>query len=257
MTETESEAVLENQDHVLTIRLNQSPASNAIESSAPNTLDKELEASEGDSGSQKGIITGTGSASSASQDLKSIATGDPIILENHSKLDFARWVGHHCRKPVVGAPKGYAFGRALACDLVVTTSDAIVGLPEVSRGHFAASAPQSAQQLTQKERDTNSASRGATDNNERGIPMGLIHEAAPAKHVFLAAPLVGELIIENAPVAVHVSKQIITQKARTDAWAPEFSGTTSQEHEKVFSSDDSLEGVESLGEKRKRTWRVQ
>lgn len=65
-------------------------------------------------------------------DLIAFVSGELPFLEGHG---FAGFVDTPLSKPLIAAVEGYAlaggFEIALACDLIVAASDAILGIPEV------------------------------------------------------------------------------------------------------------------------------
>ena len=82
------------------------------------------------------VLTGAGGTFCAGMDLKGFLTGDNP-LDGGSRVRRHHPAGRR-PKPIVAAVEGYALAGgceiALSCDLIVASSEAKFGLPEVKRG---------------------------------------------------------------------------------------------------------------------------
>src|SRR5213078_436387 len=96
---------------------------------------------EGDPDVWVGIVTGAGPVFSAGADLKAIAAGQAGGLQT-KRGGFAGIAGRERTKPLIAAVDGPALAGgceiALACDLIVASTAAAFGLPEVKRSLVAA-----------------------------------------------------------------------------------------------------------------------
>ena len=120
-------------DQVRIITLNRPEARNAIDSDLSLGLFDALTALDADDGVRVGILTGEGGDFCAGMDLKAFArSGLP------AKIDAILRNG--CRKPLIAAIEGVAVGGglelALIADLLVGSSTARLGSPEVKFGLF-------------------------------------------------------------------------------------------------------------------------
>src|SRR6202030_3316701 len=88
-----------------------------------------------------GIVTGTGPVFCAGADLKAIASGQAGSL-NTQRGGFAGITRRERTKPIIAAVDGPALAGGteivLACDLVVASTNATFGIPEVKRSLVAA-----------------------------------------------------------------------------------------------------------------------
>lgn len=259
MTAPESEVVLERHGHVLIIRINRPQARNAINAATAEALGEALERLQSDRDLRVGILTGTGGAFCAGQDLKAFAAGEAVIPAEHPEWGFAGWVSHFCSKPLIAAVNGHAFGGglelALACDLIVAADDALLGLPEVTIGLFAAGGgvPRIAQQLPEKI-GMRMVLTGEPITAGEAQRWGLVNDVVPAVEVLDKAMALAESIAANAPLAVQASKRIVAEAAHATTWQPGAWEFVTEELSRVFASQDAREGSTSFIEKRAPVW---
>lgn len=257
MTDT-TEVVLEQRGHVLIIRINRPEARNAINASTARALGAALEQLHNDPDLRVGVLTGTGVAFCAGQDLKALAAGEAVMEK--PEWGFGQWVRHYCSKPLIAALNGYAFGGglelALACDLIVAAEGVALGLPEVKRGLFAAGGgvPRLVQQLPEKVamRMVLTGEPIMTNDAEH---WGLVNEVVAAEEVLDTALELAEHIAQNAPIAVQASKRIVALTTHEGTWEPGAWNVITEEFERVFTSEDAAEGATAFAEKREPVWK--
>ncbi|GGD06409.1 crotonase/enoyl-CoA hydratase family protein [Nocardioides daphniae] len=201
-----------------------------------------------------GVITGANQTFCAGMDLKGFARGERPVVESRG---FAGLVQQPPRKPLIAAVEGYAlaggFEIVLACDLVVASSAAKFGLPEVKRGLTAAA--------------------GGLMRLQRRIPYHLAMElvltgemwpapaaaevhlvnrlAEPGRALEVALELADQ-VAANAPLALAASKQVLV---RSQDW--EIDEMFERQHEfvqPVRESADAKEGALAFVEKREPRW---
>ena len=129
----------ERRDGVLLITLNRPDARNAVNTALAEGIAAALDALDADDDLSVGVITGAGKGFSAGMDLKAFVTGErPWVADR----GFAGIVQRAARKPLIAAIEGFAMAGgleiALACDLIVASRDARLGIPEVKRSLVAA-----------------------------------------------------------------------------------------------------------------------
>lgn len=251
--------VVECAKHVMTIRLNRPEARNAINSAVAAALGQAIERLTSDDDMRVGIITGTGAAFCAGQDLKAFAAGEPVIPRENPQWGFASFVSHFTPKPLIAALNGYALGGgleiALACDLIVAAEGASLGLPEVSRGLFPAGGgvPRLAQQIPPR-----IASRmvltGEAITAEEAAHWGLVNKVVPAEDVYAEARSLAETIARNAPLGVQGSKRIVAEAEFDSTWGRASWAPILREFDVVFGSEDAAEGARAFVEKREPSW---
>lgn len=256
--DTQPEVVLETHGRVLVIRINRPQARNAINAATARALGAALEQLQDDPELRVGVLTGTGAAFCAGQDLKALAAGERVMEK--PEWGFGGWVRHYSAKPVIAALNGYAFGGglelALACDLIIAAEGISLGLPEVKRGLFAAGGgvPRLAQQLPEKVA-MRMVLTGEPISVGEALRWGLVNEVVPAEEVLEHALELAERISHNAPVAVQASKRIVALTAQSGTWEPEAWEIVQEEFDRVFSSEDAAEGAQAFAEKREPTWK--
>ena len=118
------------------IRLNRPRFHNAIDRAAAYALDTALTAAEADPAIRVVILAAAGPTFCAGQDLRALQAGEPEAF-----IEGRGWAGltHRDRtKPLIAVIQGPALGGgfeiALAADLVVASTAARFGLPEVHHG---------------------------------------------------------------------------------------------------------------------------
>src|SRR3954464_9878284 len=129
----------ERRDGVLLVTLNRPDARNAVNLAVAEGIASTLEELDGDDGLTVGVLTGAGKGFSAGMDLKAFVTGERPWVGDRG---FAGIVQRASRKPLIAAIEGFAvaggFEIALACDLIVASKGAKLGIPEVKRSLVAA-----------------------------------------------------------------------------------------------------------------------
>ena len=251
----------ERRGHVLLITLNRPEARNAVNYELAGALGNAVELLNDTDDLRVGVITGAGKAFCAGQDLKALSAGEGLIPPEHTEWGFAGFVRHFSAKPIIAAVHGFALGGgleiALACDLLVAEEGTRLGLPEVTRGLFAAGggAPRIAQQIPQKValRMLLTGQPLSTENAER---WGLVNEVATAgTHVDVALGL-AEIIAANAPLAVQATKRLVYEEVNESAWHDEPWIDIDQAVAVVFSSADAVEGAQAFVQKRSPVWKA-
>ena len=123
---------VERTDHVLVISMQRGEKYNAINRQMADELDAALNQLDDDGELWAGVLTGTSDAFCAGSDL---TAGGDYVTERGGEYGIIR---RERRKPLVAAVEGFALGGGLkivlACDLVVASTSARFGLPEVKRG---------------------------------------------------------------------------------------------------------------------------
>jgi len=255
----EQEVVVEQRDAVLVLRINRPDARNALNSAVMSGLGLGLEQAEADPAIRAVVITGTGDrAFCAGMDLRSFAAGSgtPSEDEQRGAALFGRFLREGFAMPVIGAANASAvaggFEVLLACDLVVASEDAKFGLPEVKRALFAAGGgvligrriPQAiALELTLT---------GDLIDAARAADLGLVNRVVAAADVVDEAVALGARIAANGPLAVQVTKRLVTQ---ANVLPPdELYALQAELLPSVFESDDAKEGATAFIEKRDPVW---
>lgn len=258
----EYKAVLfERVGRVAKITINRPEAMNAINVQVWNDLGNAFERFAADPELWAAVLTGAGDRSfCAGADLKELAAGTMVQTEQMQRWGFAGLVKQYVNKPVIAAVNGTALGGgtelALFCDLVVASSAAKFGLPEVRRGLVAAAGGllRLPRQLPLKVA-MQLILTGDTMDAATALRWGLVNDVVEPAQVVTAALALAERICENSPVAVRASKDVIYRSLLSDldgdgvAWQVSAEGAARNR-----ASLDATEGPRAFAEKRKPVW---
>src|SRR3954470_19032047 len=210
----ENAVLTERRDGVLLITLNRPDARNAVNLPLAEGLAAALDELDASDDVSVGVLTGAGSGFSAGMDLKAFVTGERPWVGDRG---FAGIVQRASRKPLIAAIEGFAVAGgleiALACDLIVASREAKLGVPEVKRSLVAAGGallrlPQplgagAAMKLVLT---------GDPITAEEGAKIGLVDELADAGGAVDAALALAAVISKNAPLALIASKQVLNEQ---------------------------------------------
>jgi enoyl-CoA hydratase/carnithine racemase len=236
---------------VLVISLRREEKRNAIDEEMALGIDGALNELEDDEGLWVGIVTGGRDVFSAGTDLR---VGSGAGTERGGPYGIIR---RRRSKPLIAAVEGPALGGGmeivLACDLVVASTTASFGLPEVRRGLLAlyGGVFRSARSLP-----LNVAREivlpGDPIDAERAERHGLVNAVTEPGGALDGAVRLAERICANAPVAVRQSLQLIDAATVTEdgAWA-----LTDDAMAVVMASEDAREGRAAFLEHRPPEWR--
>jgi enoyl-CoA hydratase/carnithine racemase len=254
------ELVIERRGSVLVARLNRPEARNALNPALMRGIGAAVTEAESDPEIRAVVVTGTGDrAFCAGLDLRSFAAGDQDGLggDDAAMAAFTRLLSGDVTVPMVGAANATAvaggFELLMGCDVIVASTEARFGLPEVKRGLFPASpgtvllgtrVPLSiALELTLT---------GDPIDAERARALGLINAVVPPGEVLAVALDYAERIAANGPLAVAAIKELVRLGVADAARA---SDRLRELQPQVFESEDAKEGATAFIEKRPPVWR--
>ncbi|WP_017538730.1 MULTISPECIES: crotonase/enoyl-CoA hydratase family protein [Nocardiopsis] len=252
---TGPEVRFEAADGVAVITIDRPKAKNAVNAAVAQGIAEALDELDSRKDLTVGILTGAGGTFCSGMDLKAFMKGEVPVVEGRGFAGFAQ---RPPRKPLIAAVEGYAlaggFEAVLACDLVVAAEDAQFGIPEAKRGLVAAGGG-----LLRLHRriPRNIAMEFALTGDFVGAPrmgeLGLVNTVAPSGGALEGARALAARIAANAPMAVAVSKEVITA---SDDWSTEEMWTRQDAITgPVFVSHDAMEGAAAFAEKRKPDWK--
>ena len=117
-------------------------------------------------------------------------------------------------KPTIAAINGFALGGgcelALACDIRIASSDAMLGLPEVSRALIPGSGgTQRLPRLIGPGRAKELIFTGKRISAAEAEKIGLVNHVCPPEELLKSASDLASAIAENAPVSVMLVKAAI------------------------------------------------
>ena len=247
----------EKRGRLAVVTINRPEVMNALHPAANEELSRVWDDFAADPEVWVAILTGAGErAFSAGNDLKWTAEhGVPRMPKGGFGGLVARtdlW------KPLIAAVNGFALGGgleiALACDIIIAADHARLGLPEPRVGLMAAAGgvhrlprfiPQKiAMGLMLAARQIPAA---------EAARLGLVNEVVPGKDLMATAERWANDILECSPLSVQATKQAALQgleKPLSEAMATPYSMV-----QRLFGSEDAIEGPRAFAEKRKPVWR--
>src|SRR4051812_7015690 len=122
------------QGRIGVLTLNRPEARNAVNGDVAAGMEAAIDELEGNDDAWVGILTHVGPVFCAGADLKAINAGDAASLQT-KRGGFGGIVQRERTKPIIAAMEGPAYAGgceiAIACDLIVASTEAKFGLPEV------------------------------------------------------------------------------------------------------------------------------
>lgn len=255
-----SEPALVEEQHgrVLVLRINRPEARNALNFEVLSGLDAGLQRAAADPVVGAVVLAGTGDRSfSAGMDLREQGPPEGVTEEERRRVidAFVRLLDGESPVPLIGAANASALGGGfeilLACDLVVASSDARFGLPEVKRGLFpggngttlAARIPMAvAMEL---------ALTGEPIDAGAALDLHLVNAVVPPDEVLATAIAYAERVAANAPLSLTAIRELV-RLAASDG--PRYRERRGHWQAVVFGSEDAAEGARAFMEKREPVW---
>ena len=250
----ESVVLTEARGPVLVITINRPDARNSMNRAAAEAMGAALDRLDADPDLSVGVITGAGKGFSAGMDLKGFASGEFPVAGDRG---FAGIAQRSAKKPLIAAIEGFALAGgleiALACDIIVASRDAKLGIPEVGVGLFAgAGALLRLPRRVGLGQAALLALTGKPISGEEGHRIGLVDRLVDAGGALTEAVALAETIAANAPLALAASKAIVVDGfTKPDG---EFWKWQQGFFQEVFTSKDALEGARAFAEKRPPNW---
>ncbi|MEE2030700.1 enoyl-CoA hydratase-related protein [Rhodococcus chondri] len=256
MSEPVEGLVQEQHGAVLLLRLNRPEARNALTGAVINGIGAAIAAAEADPGTRAIVITGTGDrAFCAGMDLRAFAGGETIGLDSGDGAVYKRFSQGRIDIPVIGAANGTAIGGGLelllGCDIIVASSAAKFGLPEVKRGLFPAGGGTTLGTRIPRAAAMELALTGDTITAQRGYELGLINAVVEPEEVQTAALAFAQRIAANAPLGLSAVKELV-RLAQTDPGQADE--RLAHWQSVVFTSDDAKEGAAAFIDRREPVW---
>jgi enoyl-CoA hydratase/carnithine racemase len=265
--------VREQRGNVLIARLNRPEARNALNGALIGAISDAVLFAEADPEIRVLVLTGTGDrAFCAGMDLADFAassSGSPGTGGERGQAGtggdgggtglaegFRRLIDGEVSVPVIGAAQATAvaggFELLLASDVIVMSSEAQLGLPEVQRGLFPAGGGTFLGTRVPLSLALEIALTGERISAQRGYEIGLVNAVVPPDQVLDTALAFANRIAANGPLGVAATKELVRLGAvdRDRARARQAALMVS-----VFGSEDAREGALAFIEKRAPIWK--
>jgi enoyl-CoA hydratase len=239
------------------VKINRPEARNAVNRAVAQGIEDAIDRIEEDDGIWVGIITGEPPVFCAGADLKEINAGNAGSLATE-RGGFAGITQRERTKPIIAAVDGPALAGGteivLSCDLVVASTTATFGIPEVKRSLVAAAGGlfrlgrkiplNVAMELTLT---------GDPIDAARAHHLGLVNRLVEPGQALASAIELAEAVCANAPVAVRESRKVVLEATNAPdevGWKMSVEGMA-----KAMSSEDFSEGLMAFIEKRPPQWK--
>jgi enoyl-CoA hydratase len=249
-----SEVLTEVHGNVLVITINRPEARNAINEAVAQQMAAAVDQLDADAGLRVGIVTGAGGTFCSGMDLKGFLRGENPNIPGRG---FGGITQAPPKTPLIAAVEGWALAGGCeivaACDMVVASTEAKFGIPEVKRGLVAGAGgllrlPTRIPYNIAMEL----ALTGDPLTAEQAHQHGLVNRLTEPGQALAGALELAATISANGPLAVGATKEIVRNSldwTEDEGWAnqPAILGP-------VFASDDAREGATAFAEKRPPNW---
>ncbi len=247
----------EAEGRIAVITLNRPEARNAMSPELSAALGEAFDQFEADDDLWVAILAGNGRVFCAGADLKALSEGRAAGIIT-AEEGFGRFARRQRDKPVIAAVDRPAvaggFELVLGCDLVVASTEAAFGLPEVKRSLVASEGgvtrlprripPNIAMEL---------ALTGDTIDVHRAHALGLVNVICEPGQALDEAKSLAERIVANAPLAVRAIRHSVLDGLETTE-AEGFAIAAGYGRE-ISQTEDFLEGPRAFVEKRPPVWK--
>lgn len=248
--------LLETHEGVATITINRPTKLNALNKETIAELHSAFKLADEDVETRVILITGTGEkAFVAGADISEFAhfnvdQGAALAAKGQELLfDFVE----NLQTPVIAAVNGFALGGglelAMACHFRVASTNAKMGLPEVSLGVIPGyGGTQRLPQLVGKGRAMEMIMTAGMINAEQALHYGLVNHVVEQDTLLEFCEGIAQKIMKNSPVAIGKAIAVINAgyKTNVNGYASEIEAFGA-----CFGTDDFKEGTTAFLEKRK------
>ena len=241
-------------DHLLLIRIDRPHRRNAFDGATARAMEAAIDAYEDDDTLRCAILAGTDQAFSSGQDLIAAAHGDMGVAPNRGGFGI---MAKPPTKPIIAAVEGHALAGGLelclACDLVVSSRRATMGIPEATRSLVAVGGglfrlPKRIPYHLAMEL----ALTGKAWSAERMAELGLVNKLTEPGEALQGAIELAHEVLRAGPLAVRASKQIVQHAYDwndADSWQNQMPFARP-----VLASEDLQEGLRAFADKRDPIW---
>jgi enoyl-CoA hydratase len=250
--------VEKNQD-IATITINRPSALNALNTQTIEELTTAVQELETDPTVHVVILTGKDKAFIAGADIKQMQTMNPLeAKEFTTKGHLLLQLIEESRLPYIAAVNGYALGGGcevmMACDLIVASSTAKIGQPEINLGiHPGFGGTQRLPRLVGPIKAKELLLTGDAIDAQESLRIGLINKIVEPDHLMTETLKIASKIAGKSTVQTRFIKELVNTGRNMDL-------SSANAFEKAlfstsFSTQDQKEGMTAFLEKRKPTFK--
>ena len=248
-------------NHIIEVKLDR-PKANAIDLETSRILGKIFTNFRDDPNLRVAIITGAGEKFFCpGWDLKAAADGDAVDgdygVGGFGGVQELRGLN----KPVIAAVNGICCGGglewALSADLILAADHATFALPEIRSGTVADAASIKLPKRIPYHIAMDMLFTGRWLNAEEAARWGLINHIYPAQDLMIEAHKLAELLASGPPLVYAAIKEVI-REAEDMKFQEALNKITKSQFESVerlYRSEDQIEGARAFSEKRNPKWK--
>jgi enoyl-CoA hydratase len=245
----------ERRERVLIITINRPDQRNAVNAAVAQGIAAALDELDASAELSVGVLTGAGKGFSAGMDLKAFVAGERPYVGDRG---FAGITRRSSTKPLIAAIEGFAVAGglevALACDMIVASKGARLGIPEVKRSLVAAGGGLlRLPRMVPRNVANELALTGDPIEAERAHELGLVNRLTEPGEALAGALELAEAVAGNGPLALAATKKILAEAV--DWPDAEFFERQGEVSSLVFGSEDAREGATAFAEKRAPVWK--
>ena len=245
--------IVETRGKVGLVTLNRPAALNALSEALMTELGQALDAFEADAGIGAIVITGSEKAFAAGADIKQMQA--KTFLDAYTADFIGTWDRvSRCRKPVIAAVAGYAFGGgcelAMMCDMIIAADTAEFAQPEITIGVMpGAGGTQRLTRAVGKAKAMDMILTGRRMKADEAERSGLVARVVPAATMLEEAMKAAEKIASFSKPIAAMAKESVS-RAFESSLAEGLRFERRLFHAQ-FGTEDQKEGMAAFVEKRK------
>jgi len=238
------------------------PKANAIDVATSRLLGEIFASFRDDPDLRAAIITGAGEKFFCpGWDLKAAAAGEAV----DSDYGVGGFGGlqelPELNKPVIAAVNGICCGGglewALSADLILAAEHATFALPEINSGTIADAATLKLPKRIPYHIAMELLFTGRWLDSAEAHRWGLVNHIVPAAELIARARELAETLVQGPPLVYAAIKEV-TRAAENMRFQDALDGITGRTFptvDRLYSSEDQIEGARAFAEKRKPVWR--
>ena len=238
------------------------PKANAIDLQTSRLLGETFAAFRDDDGLRVAILRGGGDKFfCAGWDLKAAADGDAVDGDYGVGGFGGLQELPHLNKPVIASVNGIACGGgfelALSCDLIVASDTASFACPEIRSGTVADAASIRLPKRIPYHVAMDLLLTGRWMNAEEALRWGILRDVVPAEKLEETVWDLARLIASGPPLVYAAIKEIV-RDAEDSKFNDALNRITRRQLatvDRLYSSEDQLEGARAFAEKRDPVWK--
>ncbi len=248
--------LLEVHDQILTVTINRPKQLNALNTETISELSLVIKEAQENADVKVIVLTGSGDkAFVAGADIKEFAgftidQGKALSAEGHNKLFNAV---EECSKPIIAAVNGFALGGglelAMSCHMRVASTNAKMGLPEVSLGVIPGyGGTQRLPQLVGKGKANELIFTAQMIGADEALSLGLVNYSVAPEELMDKCFEIAKKIKNNSSSAISCAIKAVNAqfKEGEDGFEEEI-----KQFGNCFATDDFKEGTSAFMERRK------